>query len=299
MRDGIDEGEGETLRLVAETGSGLALRPSSFDLTIVDDDEKGIVLSRTSMTVREEGSQTYTVRLESEPTSDVTVTLASRGADGGEVTPGPGQLEFTAANWRTAQTVTVEAAADPDGDDGAAEIVHEGSGGDYGGVEAILPVRVDDNDQTSRSVRLSLEPERVEEDAGSETVTVTAVLDGAARSTDTDVAVRATGGTAAAGMDFTDFGTVTVRIAADRTEGTQTFSFSPVDDAFDEGLSETVVLGGTVQGLTVRTATLTIADNDGRGIELPEGSLTLDEGGNATYDVSLATQPRGTVTVTP
>ena len=297
VRDGIDEGEGETLRLVAETGSGLALRPSSFDLTIVDDDEKGIVLSRTSMTVREEGSQTYTVRLESEPTSDVTVTLASRGADGGEVTPGPGQLEFTAANWRTAQTVTVEAAADPDGDDGAAEIVHEGSGGDYGGVEAILPVRVDDNDQTSRSVRLSLEPERVEEDAGSETVTVTAVLDGAARSTDTDVAVRATGGTAAAGMDFTDFGTVTVRIAADRTEGTQTFSFSPVDDNVDEGLSETVVLGGTVQGLTVRTATLTIADNDGRGIELPEGSLTLDEGGNATYDVSLATQPTGTVTV--
>ena len=295
--DGIDEGEGETLRLVAETGSGLALRPSSFDLTIVDDDEKGIVLSRTSMTVREEGSQTYTVRLESEPTSDVTVTLASRGADGGEVTPGPGQLEFTAANWRTAQTVTVEAAADPDGDDGAAEIVHEGSGGDYGGVEAILPVRVDDNDQTSRSVRLSLEPERVEEDAGSETVTVTAVLDGAARSTDTDVAVRATGGTAAAGMDFTDFGTVTVRIAADQTEGTQTFSFSPVDDNVDEGLSETVVLGGTVQGLTVRTATLTIADNDGRGIELPEGSLTLDEGGNATYGVSLATQPTGTVTV--
>ena len=251
------------------------------------------------MTVREEGSQTYTVRLESEPTSDVTVTLASRGADGGEVTPGPGQLEFTAANWRTAQTVTVEAAADPDGDDGAAEIVHEGSGGDYGGVEAILPVRVDDNDQRSRSVRLSLEPERVEEDAGSETVTVTAVLDGAARSTDTDVAVRATGGTAAAGMDFTDFGTVTVRIAADQTEGTQTFSFSPVDDNVDEGLSETVVLGGTVQGLTVRTATLTIADNDGRGIELPEGSLTLDEGGNATYDVSLATQPTGTVTVTP
>ena len=299
VKDDIDEGEGETLRLVAETGSGLALRPSSFDLTIVDDDEKGIMLSRTSMTVREEGSQTYTVRLESQPTGDVTVTLASRGADGGEVTPGPGQLEFTAANWRTAQTVTVEAAADPDGDDGAAEIVHEGSGGDYGGVQAILPVRVDDNDQTSRSVRLSLEPERVEEDAGSETVTVTAVLDGAARSTDTDVAVRATGGTAAAGMDFTDFGTVTVRIAADRTEGTQTFSFSPVDDAFDEGLSETVVLGGTVQGLTVRTATLTIADNDGRGIELPEGSLTLDEGGNATYDVSLATQPRGTVTVTP
>ena len=297
VRDDIDEGDGETLRLAAQTDSGLVLRPSSFDLTIVDDDEKGIVLSRTSLTVREEGSQTYTVRLKSEPTGSVTVTLASRGADGGEVTPRPQQLEFTVANWRTAQTVTVEAAADPDGDDGAAEIVHEGAGGDYGGVAVTLPVRVDDNDQTSRSVQLSLSPDRVEEDAGSETVTVTAVLNGAARSTDTDVAVRATGGTATAGTDFTDFGTVTVRISADRTEGTQSFSFSPVDDYVDEGLSETVVLGGTVQGLTVRTATLTIADNDGRGIELPEGPLTLDEGDNAAYVVSLATEPTGTVTV--
>ena len=297
VNDGIDEGAGEALWLVAQTDSGLVLRPSSFDLTIVDDDEKGIVLSRTSLTVREEGSQTYTVRLKSQPTGDVTVALASRGADGGEVTPRPQQLEFTVANWRTAQTVTVEAAEDPDGDDGAAEIVHEGAGGDYGGVAVTLPVRVDDNDQTSRSVQLSLSPDRVEEDAGSETVTVTAVLNGAARSTDTDVAVRATGGTATAGTDFTDFGTVTVRIAADRTEGTQSFSFSPVDDSVDEGLSETVVLGGTVQGLTVRTATLTLADNDGRGIELPEGSLTLDEGDNAAYVVLLATEPTGTVTV--
>ena len=297
VNDNIDEGPGEALRLVAETASGLVLQPSSFELTIEDDDEKGIVLSRTTLTVREEGSQTYTVRLKSQPTGDVAVALVSEGADGGEVTPRPQQLVFTETDWRTVQTVTVEAAEDPDGDDGLAEIVHTASGGDYGGVAVTLPVTVDDNDQTSRSVQLSLAPDRVEEDAVSETVTVTAALDGAARSTDTDVAVQAAGGTATAGTDFADFGTVTVLIPAGLTEGTQTFSFSPVDDSVDEGLSETVVLGGTVQGLTVRTATLTIADNDGRGIELPEGSLTLDEGGNATYDVSLATEPTGTVTV--
>ena len=298
VNDDIDEGAGEALRLTAQTtASGLTLQPSSFELTIEDDDEKGIVLSRTTLTVREEGSQTYTVRLKSQPTGDVAVALASEGADGGEVTPRPQQLVFTETDWRTVQTVTVEAAEDPDGDDGLAEIVHTASGGDYGGVAVTLPVTVDDNDQTSRSVQLSLAPDRVQEDAGPETVTVTAVLDGAARSTVTDVAVQAAGGTATAGTDFTEFGTVTVSIPVGLTEGTQTFSFSPVDDSVDEGLSETVVLGGTVQGLTVRTATLTIADNDGRGIELPEGSLTLDEGGNATYDVSLATEPTGTVTV--
>ena len=132
---------------------------------------------------------------------------------------------------------------------------------------------VDDIDQTSRSVQLSLAPDRVEEDAGPETVTVTAVLDGAARSTDTDVAVQATGGTARAVTDFADIGTVTVTIPAGETRrDADIFNFSPVDDSIDEGLSETVVLGGTFQGLTVRTATLIHGrQRRAKGIELPTG----------------------------
>ena len=298
VSDRIDEGAGEALQLVAMTTSGLALRPSSsFDLTIEDDDEVGIVLSRNSLTVREEGSGTYTVRLNSQPTAPVTLVLAAVGTDAGDLTVRPMQLSFTESDWNTAQTVTVSGAEDPDGDDDSATIAHTVSGGGYGSAQADLPVTVDDIDQTSRSVQLSLAPDRVEEDAGPETVTVTAVLDGAARSTDTDVAVQATGGTATAVTDFADIG-VTVRIPAGETTATQTFSFSPVDDSIDEGLSETVILGGTVQGLSVRTATLTIADNDGKGIELSQGPVTLrEEDRDGSYTVALATQPTGTVTV--
>ena len=299
VRDDIDEGESEMLRLVANTASGLTLQPSSsFELTLEDDDEAGIVLSRTSLTVREEGSRTWTVKLNSEPTDPVTVTLAAEGTDAQDLTIEPDQLTFATDNWNRTQTVTVSAAEDADGDDDTATIGHTATGGGYDSVEADLPVRVDDIDQTSRSVQLSLAPDLVEEDGGSVTITVTAALDGAARSAETAVAVQATGGTAQAGTDFTDLGTVTVTIPAGETSGTQTFSFSPVDDSIDEGLSETVVLGGTFQGLTVRTATLTLADDDGRGIELPTGTVTLDEEGTATYAVSLATQPTGTGTVT-
>ena len=299
VSDRIDEGAGEALQLVAETTSGLALRPSSsFDLTIEDDDEVGIVLSRNSLTVREEGRGTYTVRLNSQPTAPVTLVLAAVGTDAGDLTVRPMQLSFTGSDWNTAQTVTVSGAEDPDGDDDSATIAHTASGGGYGSAQADLPVTVDDIDQTSRSVQLSLAPDWVDEDAGSKTVTVTAVLDGAARSTDTDVAVQATGGTALAVTDFADIGTVTVTIPAGDPEGTQTFSFSPVDDSIDEGLSETVILGGTVQGLSVRTATLTIADNDGKGIELSQGPVTLrEEDRDGSYTVALATQPTGTVTV--
>ena len=299
VRDDIDEGESEMLRLVADTDSGLTLQPAtSFELTLEDDDEAGIVLSRTTLTVREEGSRTWTVKLNSEPTDPVTVTLAAEGTDAQDLTIQPDQLTFATDNWNRTQTVTVSAAEDADGDDDTATIGHTATGGGYGSVEADLPVRVDDIDQTSRSVQLSLAPDLVEEDGGSRTITVTAALDGAARSAETAVAVQATGGTAQAGTDFTDLGTVTVTIPAGETSGTQTFSFSPVDDSIDEGLSETVVLGGTFQGLTVRTATLTLADDDGRGIELPTGTVTLDEEGTATYAVSLATQPMGTGTVT-
>ena len=283
---------------MADTVSGLTLQPSSsFELTLEDDDEAGIVLSRTSLTVREEGSRTWTVKLNSEPTDPVTVTLAAEGTDAQDLTIEPDQLTFATDNWNRTQTVTVSAAEDADGDDDTATIGHTATGGGYDSVEADLPVRVDDIDQTSRSVQLSLAPDLVEENGGSVTITVTAALDGAARSAETAVAVQATGGTAQAGTDFTALGTVTVAIPAGETSGTQTFSFSPVDDSIDEGLSETVVLGGTFQGLTVRTATLTLADDDGRGIELPTGTVTLSEEGTATYAVSLATQPTGTVTV--
>ena len=298
VRDDIDEGAGETLRLLARTDSGLPLQPaSSFDVTIEDDDEKGLVLSRSSLRVQEEGSAAYTVKLNSQPTATVTVDLAAAGAHAGDLTVEPQQLTFTADNWNVAQPVTVSAAADPDGDDDPAAIAHTASGGDYGSVTKDLPVTVDDIDQTSRFVELSLSPERVQEGGGPQTIAVTAELNAASRGSDTNVEVQATGGTADAGVDFTDFGTVTVLIPQGQTSGTQNFTFTPADDSIDEGVSETVVLGGTVQGLTVRTATLTLVDDDGRGIELPSEALTLTEGGTVTYDVSLATQPTGTVTV--
>ena len=109
-------------------------------------------------------------------------------------------------------------------------------------------------------------------------VTVTATLDGAARAAATDVALAATGGTAVAVTDFAAVTGVTVTIPAQQLTGTATFRFSPVNDNLDEGLSETVILGGTVAGLTVRPATLTIADDDGKGIELSRGPGDADRG---------------------
>ena len=69
----------------------------------------GVSVLPTVLTVTEEDTAgaSYTVVLDSQPTADVTVTVA--GHSGTEVTPTPTSLTFTTSNWESAQTITVTA----------------------------------------------------------------------------------------------------------------------------------------------------------------------------------------------
>ena len=160
-----------------------------------------------------------------------------------------------------------------------------------------VKVLVQDDDAASTAVALSVVPETVDEDAGATTVEVTGALDDAVRTSDTEVSVSVSAGTASAG-DFTAVPGFTLTIPAGETEGTASFSLAPVNDAIDED-AETVSVGGTVQGLTVTAATVTIADDDTAGVDVSASSLTVPEGDNRTYTVALLSQPTGPVTVTP
>ena len=297
VNDRIDEGDGEKVRLVATTKSELELAPArSFDITIEDDDEAGVVLSHTALTVPEEGNASYTVKLSSQPVGTVGVVVEVTGANADNLTITPDYLVFTGTSWNTAQTVTVEAGEDPDGDDGKATIEHWPDPS-YAKQDVDLEVTVDDTDLTSSNVELSLTPAQITEDSTTQSVVLEAALDGAARAGATAVAVRVTGGTATPMADFVDIGTVTVTIPAGQKSATQTFDFSPVNDSIDEGLGESAVFGGTTPGLTVGTATLTITDDDGKGIVLSQSTVNVTEGAHASYTVALATQPTGPVTV--
>lgn len=80
--------------------------------TIVDDDNPAIVVSPKSGLVTTEGGGTaaFTVKLGTQPTADVTVTLASSDTTEGTVLPTT--LTFTPTNWNTARTVTVKGVND-------------------------------------------------------------------------------------------------------------------------------------------------------------------------------------------
>ena len=81
---------------------------------------RGILVSPTSglITTEAGGTATFTVRLTSQPTANVTLGLSSSDASEGSVSPA--SLVFTAANWNIAQTVRVTGVNDDvvDGDVG-------------------------------------------------------------------------------------------------------------------------------------------------------------------------------------
>ena len=109
----------------------------------------GVTVSTTALTVTEEDTtgDSYTVVLDSQPTANVTVTVA--GHAGTDVTPSPTSLTFTTTTWGTAQTVTVTAGDDADTANDAVTLTHSAASTDtdYDGISIDgVAVTVTDND---------------------------------------------------------------------------------------------------------------------------------------------------------
>lgn len=94
----------------------LAVPNATFD--ILDDDKAGVLVSISKAMVDEGDTISYTVQLESEPTSDVAISVGTAPTGilvltpSQEVTITPDLLIFTPENWNATQTVTVTAVDD-------------------------------------------------------------------------------------------------------------------------------------------------------------------------------------------
>ncbi len=114
------------------TGATADAIPDAGTVDVTVADTPGVTVSTAALTVAEGGSKTYTMRLNTPPSSDVTVTVA--GASG-DVTVTGSSLTFTRANWNQPQTVTVNAGTDTDTTtDADVTLTHSASGGGYGSV---------------------------------------------------------------------------------------------------------------------------------------------------------------------
>ncbi len=284
--DAITEA-GVTLTHHASGGGYGSITIGNVVVTVTEDDTAGVTLSRTELTVLEGGSGTYTVKLDTEPSGNVTVKV--RGASG-DVTVADTALTFTTGNYGTAQTITVSAAEDNDiVTDANVALTHHASGGGYGSVsiDSVI-VSVTENDVPGATVSVT-ELEVAEGGSGTYTVklntepsdTVTVKIRGASGDVSvTDTALMFTTG------NYGTAQTVTVNAAED-------------DDAVaDAAVTLTHhASGGGYGSVTIGSVTVTVTENDTVGATLSESALTVGEGDSASYTVRLNTEPTGSVTV--
>ena len=148
-----DDGENHSFTIThAVAGYGTVTAPD-ITVGVTDNDTKGVTLSATSGDVDEGSSTTYTLVLDTKPTSNVTITATSGDTSRITVDTNTGMtglqsgLTFTPSNWNTAQTVTVNALHDDDAADNDVTITHSISGGGYNAVSVGgFTANVDDDD---------------------------------------------------------------------------------------------------------------------------------------------------------
>ena len=114
-----------------------------------------IILNPESMMVFEGVTDsTYTVVLNAQPTTDVTVTITSDNLD---VTTNPTSLTFTTLNWNSLQTVTVMVAEDTDLVQDTAILTHTASGGNYDSAIVTLIYTITDTTAMLFRIKVFLE----------------------------------------------------------------------------------------------------------------------------------------------
>ena len=293
----------KTLTISGTVANRLGLPdPAEVPLAITDDDTRGVAVSPVFLTVDEGATATYTVRLASEPTGNVSVAPFHAGGDP-DIAASP-VLAFDSSNWYLVQTVTVAAAEDPDAEDDAAAIGHRVSGADYSSVAAeSVAVTVTDDETESSEVRLAADPSAVQEGAEAVPVTVTASLGSGSRDVDTVIGISVAPGSAVEGADYAAVPPFVITIPAGAVSGTHAFSFSAAPDDLDEP-AETVRIAGAVSGsaLAVSSALLTIEDgNAAPTVSLMLSDDSIGEAGEkstVTAVMSHASSVKTTVTIT-
>ncbi len=270
------------------------LASAPLQVTVVDDESAGVLLSTAELAVAEAGrSATYSVRLTSRPDSTVTINL--QADDQGQVSPAA--LTFTSANWDEAQSVQVTAVDDlraegPEHQGVIAHLVSSSDAGYDGLAVSDLDLRIADNDEAAL---LLSQADDLSVAEGGRTASYTVRLNSQPAG---PVTVTFNGGdqlrTSPASLVFT----------ADNWDEVQRVTVRAVNDAIAEGgahegtLSHSVTSGDAFyDGMVLDDLSVTIADNDTAGVQVDPTRLQLDPGQQGSYTLHLTSKPSSEVIV--
>ena len=282
-----DDADDESVTVtVTASGGDYGGETAEVAVSVSDGDTAALVVDPDSLTVAENGSTTFSVRLATRPSASVSVTVSS--GDTGAVSVGRTSLVFTTGNWSTAQSVAVGGVDDDDAGDESVTVTLTASGGDYSGETAAVAVSVSDGDTAG----LVVDPDSLTvAEGGSGTFSVRLATRPSA-----SVSVTVSSGDTGAvsvlsqALVFTTGNWSTARAVA--VGGVDD------DDAGDELVTVTVTAsGGDYSGETA-TVAVTVTDGDTADLVVDPDSLTISENGSGTFLVSLATRPSASVSVT-
>ena len=130
----------ETVLITNALSNGMS---ATLEVTTIDNDEAGLSLSTTGLTVTEGETAEYTVSLITIPSADVIITPTSSDSN---ITTSSA-LTFTVINWNISQTITITAVEDANGFNETVTITNSATGAlEYAIVTANVVVEVIDND---------------------------------------------------------------------------------------------------------------------------------------------------------
>ncbi len=302
VNDDVDDGN-QSYTIVTAPATSTDTRYSgtnASDVSVVniDDDDAGIIVSPISglITTEAGGSATFTVKLNSKPTANVTIALTSSKPAEGAVSPST--LTFTPSNWSTNQTVTITG-VDDFVDDGNQSYTINGlassSDGNYTGRSFTVSATNTDNDEAGITVAPT-SGLTTSESGGQATFTI--VLNSQPTA---DVTIGLSSSNTAEGTvspTSITFTSATWSIA-------QTISITGVDDMVADGpVSYTIVTAtasssdSKYSGLDPADVSVINNDNDVAGITVTPTVLTTSEAGSSvTFTIVLNTKPSGDVTI--
>ncbi|MFC1749703.1 beta strand repeat-containing protein [Pseudomonadota bacterium] len=288
LADDVDENS-ESVSVEITSSVNYLIGTATAAVNISDDDTAGITVNPASgLEVTEAGGiDTFTIVLNSEPTSDVAIGLSSNDATEGDVTPA--SLTFTSGNWNVARTVTVvgrdDLIVDTDQNFSILTAAAVSSDAFYSGVDADNVSVSNIDDDVWPNITVTANDATVMENSGTSSFVVN-------RTGPTTANLTVNYTMSGAAINGTDYGSLSGNVVIGIGLSSATVTVSPTNDGDNEG-AETIILSINNDANYVvdqpGSATITIIDDEAPLTPIANFAVdqVVEEGDSAVVTVYL------------